>query len=157
MYLVTYLGELCNGLTLFIISKTLKWLSRNRELTSMWNKTQSNVPLFFRFHRCLLSAPFLQTAPGAPPPPPSCFILRCLDTSAWTHTACLWFLLFYRSRWTTLWQKSNPRLITSRTCEYGTILWWNVAPVRRLKGCLGSFPSVILVQLELTRNNTNRW
>ncbi len=36
-------------------------------------------------------------------------------------------VIFFRNRWTASLQKSRPTLITSRTCEYGAILWHNVA------------------------------
>uniref|UniRef100_A0A8D3AT98 Reticulon n=1 Tax=Scophthalmus maximus TaxID=52904 RepID=A0A8D3AT98_SCOMX len=72
MYLVTYLGDLCNGLTLFIISK--KPMPADCWKSGIYSPTVDTLltilylclsSFISRCDRCLFSATFLQTSPGA--------------------------------------------------------------------------------------------
>uniref|UniRef100_A0A8D3CFG5 Reticulon n=1 Tax=Scophthalmus maximus TaxID=52904 RepID=A0A8D3CFG5_SCOMX len=71
MYLVTYLGDLCNGLTLFIISK--KPMPADCWKSGIYSPTVDTLltilylclsSFISRCDRCLFSATFLQTSPG---------------------------------------------------------------------------------------------
>lgn len=123
MYLVTYLGDLCNGLTLLIISKKrISSLDIWKLLIHSLFITLATL-LFFssRCDRCLFSAPFLYTTSG------SNFFFYLYThwylMSTISFNICTLFLLYSRSRLMALLQKSRPKLTTSRTCEYDAILW----------------------------------
>lgn len=72
---------------------------------------------------CIFSATFLQTTSG------NYSLHQPISWCLTSITACifLWQLWHYRRRWMASLQKSRPRLTTSRTCEYGAILWHNAA------------------------------
>lgn len=123
MYLVTYLGDLCNGLTLLIISKKrISSLDIWKLLIHSLFITLATLHFFSsRCDRCLFSAPFLYTTSGSN-------FFFCLYThwylmSTISFNICTLFLLYSRSRLMALLQKSRPKLTTSRTCEYDAILW----------------------------------
>lgn len=61
MYLVTYLGRLCNGLTVLIIGKKAKTPTRCLSCQKL------NIVSSSRCDRCVFSATFLQTASGKSP------------------------------------------------------------------------------------------
>lgn len=124
MYLVTYLGDLCNGLTLLIISKKrISSLDIWKLLIHSLFITLATLLFFFssRCDRCLFSAPFLYTTSG------SNFFFYLYThwylMSTLSFNICTLFLLYSRNRLMPLLQKSRPTLTTSRTCEYDAILW----------------------------------
>lgn len=133
MYLVTYLGALCNGLTLLIISKNLLQPSGNVH-TSIHIVYGCNIKLIivFLFLQVWLLSFLCHFSTNSAR---WCRVSLLYSRKLLTSIICIYFfifvsdffMLFHRSRWTTWWQKSNPTSITLRTCEYGAIFWQNVA------------------------------
>lgn len=126
MYLVTYLGDLCNGLTLLIIGRKQIPPLETYNIFIYCAAVMLTAP-HSSSSRCdcsIFSATFLQTTPGKISSPSLLILFLTLTfKSIKTHSCCL---LCHRSRWTALLQTSRPKEKTSRTCEYTAIFWHNV-------------------------------